>query len=48
SGSGLIDQLFSDDDQINQMRSAARERFQSQFTWGQILREYEDLLVNWL
>lgn len=48
SCSERIDRLFSDDSLIEQMRSAAKIRFNTQFTWDRILLEYEALLLKWL
>lgn len=43
----LLHQLLADDAAVARMKSASRERFQERFTWPQVLREYEDLLIRW-
>ena len=48
SCSERLDQLFSDDGRVEEMRISARARFEKQFTWDRILREYEALLLKWL
>ena len=43
-----LDRLLDDDNEINRMRAASRQRFQEAFTWDQVLGQYEKLLLDWL
>lgn len=43
-----MEQLFADDRLFESMRVAARMRFEKQFTWDRILKEYEALLLKWI
>jgi glycosyltransferase involved in cell wall biosynthesis len=43
----LFDGLLYDLASVERMKSASRARFKERFTWGQVLREYEDLLTRW-
>lgn len=45
--SALFDDLLSPDFSTAQMKEASRKRFNEQFTWKQILSEYEKLLESW-
>lgn len=44
----LFDILLEDDVVLAQMRAASRLRFSANFTWPQVLAEYEILLESWL
>ncbi|ART81762.1 glycosyl transferase [Oceanisphaera profunda] len=44
----LFDILLEDDAVLAQMRAASRLRFNENFTWPQVLAEYEILLESWL
>lgn len=44
----LFDILLEDDVVLAQMRTASRLRFSANFTWPQVLAEYELLLESWL
>lgn len=43
----IFDNLLSDDATLRQMKDASRIRFNERFTWSLILREYEELLLQW-
>ncbi len=43
----LFDELLADDYAVAQMKAASYARFQERFTWPQVLREYEELLLRW-
>jgi len=43
-----IERLLGDDPLVQHLRLASRTRHAESFSWGQILREYEDLLNRWL
>ncbi|CAI8863457.1 DUF1972 domain-containing protein [Pseudomonas donghuensis] len=43
----LFDRLLVDDQAVQAMKAASRNRFLERFTWERILREYESLLVKW-
>lgn len=45
--SALFDQLLHDAERNTLMKSASRERFYERFTWPQVLKEYEQLLLAW-
>ena len=42
-----FDHLLTDDAVVEQMKAASRARFHERFTWGHVLREYEELLTQW-
>ncbi|MFM2053545.1 MAG: hypothetical protein RL456_1582 [Pseudomonadota bacterium] len=48
SFSRVLDELLDDDDQLQRMRRASRDRYAGSFTWPQILAEYERLLDRFL
>lgn len=43
----LFDRLLEDDASVARMKAASRSVFNERFTWDQILREYEELLIRW-
>lgn len=43
----LFDQLLTDYAAVDRMRAASRAVFKERFTWDQVLREYEELLISW-
>ena len=43
----LFDRLLVDDAVVERMRAASRVVFNERFTWDQVLREYEELLLRW-
>ncbi|MNF42209.1 hypothetical protein D3C84_232540 [compost metagenome] len=43
----LFDELLTDDNAVARMKAASYARFQERFTWPQVLREYEELLLRW-
>ncbi|WP_455230116.1 DUF1972 domain-containing protein [Geopseudomonas aromaticivorans] len=43
----LLESLLTDDAAIARMKAASSARFAERFTWDQVLREYEDMLVAW-
>lgn len=43
----LFDRLLIDDGAVTRMKAASRSVFNERFTWDQILREYEELLIKW-
>ena len=43
----IFDALLSDDSAVSRMKAASYARFQERFTWPQVLREYEELLLRW-
>lgn len=43
----LLENLLTDNAAIARMKAASSARFAERFTWDQVLREYEDLLVSW-
>lgn len=43
-----MDRLLADDAGIERMRAASRARFHQQFTWKDVLAQYERLLLDWL
>lgn len=43
----LFDELLANENAIIRMKAASYARFQERFTWPQVLREYEDLLLRW-
>ncbi|MEL7938658.1 DUF1972 domain-containing protein [Pseudomonas delhiensis] len=43
----LLDQILEDESGIKIMKSASRERFDEQFTWDQVMLDYERLLSAW-
>ncbi|EKT4523083.1 DUF1972 domain-containing protein [Pseudomonas putida] len=45
--SALFDQILQDDDAVLLMKQSSIKRFTERFTWAQILREYEQLLLSW-
>lgn len=44
----VISGLLAQPDKLTQMRAASLSRFESGFTWAQILSAYEGLLTQWL
>ena len=43
-----LDTLLHNETEITQMKLASKSRFNQEFTWGKILKEYEDLLLKWI
>lgn len=43
----LFDRLLTDDEAVAGMKAASLARFHERFTWPQVLREYEELLIRW-
>jgi glycosyltransferase involved in cell wall biosynthesis len=43
----LFDELLPDGSVVSRMKDASYARFQERFTWPQVLREYEELLLRW-
>lgn len=43
----VFDDLLGASTSIERMREASRSRFSERFTWPQVLREYEELLIRW-
>jgi len=43
----LIDHLLSDLSAVNAMKAFSKQRFHECFTWDRVLREYEELLLQW-
>ena len=43
----LFDELLTDDNAVTRMKAASYARFRERFTWPQVLREYEELLLRW-
>jgi glycosyltransferase involved in cell wall biosynthesis len=43
----LIDRLLPDLAAVNVMKASSKQRFHECFTWGQVLQEYEQLLLQW-
>ncbi|SFP76573.1 Glycosyltransferase involved in cell wall bisynthesis [Geopseudomonas sagittaria] len=43
----IFDDLLMDDQAVLGMKAASRKQFHERFTWDQVLREYEDLLIHW-
>ena len=43
----LLEALWDDDQAIASMRIASRERFLEEFTWADILAQYEAILGRW-
>ncbi|MBL1376556.1 DUF1972 domain-containing protein [Zobellella iuensis] len=42
-----LDQILADDTAIERMKYASLVRFKERFTWNQVLKEYEELLLQW-
>lgn len=43
-----IERLCSEQDLVENLQAQARETYLSNFTWPQILEQYENLLISWL
>lgn len=43
-----LDRLLSDEGTLRTMSKFSRHRFEENFTWDTILKQYEDLLLNWV
>lgn len=43
-----FDRLLPDEDTLRNMSEFSRHRFEESFTWDTILKQYEDLLLNWI
>jgi len=43
-----LDRLLEDDDLLNSLKQKSRENFDQNFRWEKILKQYEDLLEEWL
>lgn len=43
----LLDQVLGDPGKLTSMRKAAIDRFNAEFTWRAVLRDYEDLLLRY-
>ena len=43
-----IERLCSEHDLVENLQAQAREKYLSNFTWPQILEQYENLLISWL
>jgi glycosyltransferase involved in cell wall biosynthesis len=43
-----LDNLLDNEAEIASMKAASRSRFDAEFTWEKILKEYEDLLLKWI
>jgi len=43
----IFDELLTNDSAVTRMKAASYARFQERFTWSQVLREYEELLLRW-
>ncbi|WP_375057342.1 DUF1972 domain-containing protein [Zobellella sp. DQSA1] len=43
----LFDHILMDESAIERMKSASLVRFNERFTWSQVLKEYEELLLQW-
>ncbi|MBK7517653.1 MAG: DUF1972 domain-containing protein [Betaproteobacteria bacterium] len=48
SAAALFDLLLDDEASLRAMRAAASARHEAAFTWPAVLREYEELLGDWL
>lgn len=43
----LFESLLNDTERQSVMKAASRKRFSARFTWQQVLKEYEELLLSW-